>query len=187
MKKNKIDLSDIKTNDLDDTGTFTDILSKKEMKEMDDIEEMLNEKKRNTKDLTKEVEKANKIVKDEIEDTKVFDIDEEKKKVKKEKSKKVKVKKDKETKKTPSFITDVGTFIIVVVGYFIYCLLYTNFYDNKKLLLVSIVSIILIFILYAFSILFSNKITRILVIVIFILLIMFVSINVMNSIGIKLI
>lgn len=82
--KNKIDLSDIKENDLDKTSSFTDLMSRKERKnrnkqyneieienknievkdDFDDIEEMVSEKKRSTKDLTLDVEKAKEELKD---------------------------------------------------------------------------------------------------------------------------
>ena len=75
MNKRKIDLSDIKENDLDKTSSFTDLMSrserkmrKKQLTEEDidntidtnnnDIEEMIDEKKKSTKDLTLELEKA---------------------------------------------------------------------------------------------------------------------------------
>ena len=177
MKKNKIDLSDIKSNDLEDTATFTDLMPKKNKKNevSDDIEDMINEKKRNTKDLTKEVEKAKEIIKEDIDNTKVYDIKEEKiKKVSKKK---------KEDKKSISFITDIGVFILIVISYFIFCLLYTSFYDNDKVLLTNIITIIVIFILYAFSILFNKKISKIICIIIFLLLIGFIALNLINSIG----
>ena len=68
MNKKKIDLSDIKKDDLDKTSSFTDLMSrnerKKRMKEKNnDVEEMLKEKKKNTKDLTLELEKAKKSYK----------------------------------------------------------------------------------------------------------------------------
>ena len=53
MNKKKIDLSDIKTNDLEETSTFTDLLTKKERlnrrqtkNESSDIEDMVNEKRK---------------------------------------------------------------------------------------------------------------------------------------------
>ncbi len=185
MKKSKIDLSDIKEKDLDNTATFTDLIPKKEKKNdsNDDIEDMINEKKRNTKDLTKDVEIAKEKVKEEIEDTKIFDI-KEKKPIK---EKKVKNKKEKSNKKEPSCITDIGVFLLVVISYFIYCLLYTNFYDNKKVLLINIVAIIIIFLLYAFSIIFNRKISKFIILAILIILIGFIAFNLLNSLGFNII
>ena len=79
MKKTKVDLTDIKSNDLDDTATFTDLMSKKERKNKnDDIEDMVNEKKRNTKDLTNDIKLAKEEIKKdkekEIDNTKIIDI-----------------------------------------------------------------------------------------------------------------
>ena len=145
---------------------------------------MINERKRNTKDLTEEVKIAKKTVKEELETTKVFEIDEDTKMIK---EKKVKKEKRKKEKSKPTGLTDIGIFILAVMAYFIYCLLYTNFYDNKKILLANIVAIVVIFLLYAFSILFNKKISRIIVIAIFILLIGFIAFNLMNSLGIKII
>ena len=67
MKRKSIDLTDIKEEDLDKTSSFTDLLSRSEKKnrtieknisDINDIEDMVEEKKRNTKDLTIELEKA---------------------------------------------------------------------------------------------------------------------------------
>ena len=66
MSKRKIDLSDIKENDLDKTSTFKDLMSRSERKkreeeklqeENNDIVDMLEERKKSTKDLTKDLEK----------------------------------------------------------------------------------------------------------------------------------
>ena len=88
----KIDLSDIKENDLDKTSSFTDLMSKREKKyrakqidetlNSDDIEDMVNEKKKSTKDLSKELEEAKNIYNKEYnikkeEDTKAENEDKE--------------------------------------------------------------------------------------------------------------
>ena len=181
MKKNKIDLSDIKEKDIDDTATFTDLMSKKEKKANDDIEDMINEKKRNTKDLTKEVKIAKEKV-EKIDDTKIFDIKEERKIAAKNQEKQ-----NSKTKPVPSGITDIGLFLLAIMSYFIYCILYTNFYDNKKVLLLNIMLVILIFVLYAFAIITNKKISKVLVIIIFILLICFIGFNLINSLEIRII
>ena len=181
MKKGSIDLTDIKSKDVDDTATFTDLLSKSDKKKnnADDIEDMVNERKRNTKDLTKDMEKAKEEVKKEIENTKVFNISEEKPKESK--------KKKKENKKTPSAITDIGVFILIITSYFIYCLLYTNFYNSKNVLLINSITIIVTFVLYGFAIVLNKNISKIIVIVIFFIILVFITFNLINSLGIRII
>ena len=73
MKKEAIDLSDIKDYDLDKTSSFTDLMSRSERKNRkiekekelleeknntsnDDVLDMVDEKKKSTKDLTLELE-----------------------------------------------------------------------------------------------------------------------------------
>lgn len=186
MKKDKIDLSIIKQNDIDDTATFTDLLSKQEKKELkqDDIEDMINEKKRNTKDLTKEIEIIKE--KEDLNNTKVFEIDKKDKETS-NKSKKTEAKKNIKEKNKPTGITDVGIFILAIMAYFIYCLLYTNFYDNEKVLLINIITIVLTFLLFTFSIIFNKKLSKIIVIIIFILLLIFIAFNLINSLGFNII
>ena len=179
MKK-KIDLSDIMGKSIDDTANFTKLVDEKDMD--NDIEDMVNEKKRNTKDLTKEVKEA----KEKLDETKVIDIKKEDKEVKEEK-KVEKVKKVKKEKVEPTCITDIGVLILVVISYFIYCLLYTNFYDNNTVLLINSIVIILTFVLYAFAIIFNKRISKILVFIIFFILLGFVGFNLLNSLGFKII
>lgn len=63
MANKNIDLSDIKEKSLEETTTFTDLMSKREKRKrkkedmLDDIEDMIKEKRRNTEDLTKDIEK----------------------------------------------------------------------------------------------------------------------------------
>ena len=79
MSKRIIDLSDIKENDLDKTSSFTDLMSRSERRKRkakkeaifldsnnNDIEEMIEERKKSTKDLTIDLEKAKKEYKKEI-------------------------------------------------------------------------------------------------------------------------
>ena len=73
MSKKKIDLSDIKKNDLDETSSFTDLMTKKErlnrkssVIESSDIDDMINEKRKSTSDLTEELEKAKEEYNKEI-------------------------------------------------------------------------------------------------------------------------
>ena len=84
MSRKRLDLSDIKDSELDETSTFTDLMTRKERKNRKkninmyedenvnsdvDIEEMISEKKRSTADLTKELNEAkkeyNKVINDE--------------------------------------------------------------------------------------------------------------------------
>ena len=68
MKNKKIDLSDIKEFDLDKTSSFTDLMSRSERRQKklkkeetfiesnnNDIEDMIDERKKSTKDLSLEL------------------------------------------------------------------------------------------------------------------------------------
>ena len=93
MNKKNIDLSDIKEFDLDKTSSFTDLMSRSERRKRKDekeknkknidnidIEDMLKERKRNTKDLTKDIEKARnrineeKNVENKLENTQLLEL-----------------------------------------------------------------------------------------------------------------
>ena len=96
--RNKIDLSDIKENDLDKTSSFTDLMTRRERKnrnkeseeiktekikdDFDDIEKMVSEKKRTDKDIEEEIKKNKEQLKDlynNDDDNLIFDKTKEEK------------------------------------------------------------------------------------------------------------
>lgn len=166
----KIDLSDIKENDLDKTSSFTDLMSKRERKnrekqrnietesnevknDFDDIEEMVTEKKRSTKDLTLDVEKAKKELENLYQDdekeenlakTQLLDLTRQMK-FNLEENKKINKEKK---KKGISKLNIIGEVNLLCIGYYIYLLVFTSFQDNRNNYLINggiIVSLVLLF------------------------------------------
>ena len=72
-KKKKIDLTDIKKYDLDETASFTDLMTRKQREnrknrivDSNDIDDMINEKRKNTNTLTEQLEKAKEEYVEEV-------------------------------------------------------------------------------------------------------------------------
>lgn len=188
--KNKIDLSDIKENDLDKTSSFTDLMTRKERKKrlkeyeevekeeikdnFDDIEEMVSEKKRTTKDLTSDVEKAKEQLIDLYDNNDDNLIKKDTKDEIKEEEKKDKVNDDslaktqlleltkqikinleetkqlnkEKKKKGISILNIIGEINLLCIGYYIYLLVFTSFQDNQQNYLINgsiIISLVLLF------------------------------------------
>ena len=124
--KRRIDLSDIKENDIDKTSSFTDLMTRKErrLKEKDDIEDMIKERKKSTADLTLELDEArkqyNKINEEEKEDnlgkTQILELTRQMK-FNFEESKKENVKKKKHG---ISVLNVIGEVNLLCIGYYIY-------------------------------------------------------------------
>ena len=79
MGKKKIDLSDIKINDLDETSSSTDLMTKKEKlnrNKSDDIDDMINEKRRTTEELAKQfIDSLSKFIPEITQETvEVYDV-----------------------------------------------------------------------------------------------------------------
>lgn len=199
MSKKKIDLSDIKTNDLEETSTFTDLLTKKERAnrkqtktESNDIDDMINEKRKSTNDLAIELEKAKKEDKKEI---KVEEIKEKKKKEeeleetlgktqimeltramkfnfeeKKEENKQVK-------KHGISPLNIVGELNLFCMGYYIYLLAFTNYQDVELRYMLNGGIIILMVLLFGLSVVTPKKLSKIFHIMNIIIIITFIIYN----------
>lgn len=195
MNKKKIDLSDIKENDLDKTASFTDLMSRsekrlrtKEKKENIinsnnfDIEDMIKERKRNTKDLTIELEKVRKTIKkektneDKLENTQILELTRQMKFNINENIKE-------ERKKGNNCITFIGIFILIALGYFIYTLIFTNYLDNEMFLLINCGIILLMFLLFGITILTTKKNNKFLTILNFLILLAYIAFNLLNVLG----
>ena len=188
MKNKNIDLSGIKENDLDKTSSFTDLMSRKERrnrhkiyeevdiekvetKEEDiDIEDIINEKKKSSKDLDvelfrakeeyndtikpekeKELEKTNNLEKTQIlELTRQmkFNFDEKREENAKHK------------KRWISPINVIGEVSLVCIGYYIYLLVFTSYQDIKKNYLINGTLIVLLVILFGLSAVTNKKISK---------------------------
>lgn len=201
--KNKIDLSDIKENDLDKTSSFTDLMTRKERKKrlkgyeeiekeeikdnFDDIEEMVIEKKRTTKDLTSDVEKAkeqlmdlynndddltNKEINDEINDKIKNELKDEKEdslaktqlleltRQIKFNLEETKQENKKKKKNGISILNIIGEINLLCIGYYIYLLVFTSFQDNQQNYLINGSIIISLVLLFGLSIVTRKNISK---------------------------
>jgi len=183
MSKKKIDLSDIKTNDLEETSTFTDLLTRKERasrrqekNESNDIDDMVNEKRKSTKDLTIDLKKAkeeyNKGIKveeikekkkkeEELEETlgktQIMELTRQMKfnfEEKKEENKQVK-------KHGISPLNIVGELNLFCMGYYIYLLAFTNYQDIESRYMLNGGIIILMVLLFGLSVVTPKKLSKI--------------------------
>ena len=181
----KIDLSDIKENDLDKTSSFTDLMSKREKKyrtkqieetiEKDDIEDMVNEKKKSTKDLTKELEEAKNTYNKEYnikkeEETKTENEDKEDNLGKtqileltrqmKFNFEENKQENNKNKKKGISILNVIGEVNLFCIAYYIYLLGFTNYQDDRNNYIINGGIIILLVLLFGLSVVTNKKVSK---------------------------
>lgn len=175
MTKRKIDLSDIKENDLDKTSSFTDLMSRNErkkriQKEIDttnniDIEDMIEEKKKSTKDLTLELEKAKNEYKknmnekndnDEFGKTQILELTRQMKfnfeETKKENNNK--------RKKGVSVLNIIGEINLLCIGYYIYLLVFTNYQDSEFNYMITGSIIVFLVLLFGLSVISNKKLSK---------------------------
>lgn len=213
--KNKIDLSDIKENDLDKTSSFVDLMSKKERKNrnkqyeeennknsddnFDDIEEMVSEKKRSTKDLTVDVEKAKEELKDLYDNSETEKVLENKEIQEKEdnlaktqlleltKQMKFNLEENKlankeKKKKGISILNIIGEINLLCIGYYIYLLLFTTFQDNRNNYLINGFIIVSLVLLFGLSIITRKNVSKFFNVLNVIVIIGFIAFNVYSLI-----
>ena len=213
--KNKIDLSDIKENDLDKTSSFVDLMSKKERKNrnkqyeeennknsddnFDDIEEMVSEKKRSTKDLTVDVEKAKEELKDLYDNSETEKLLENKEIQEKEdnlaktqlleltKQMKFNLEENKlankeKKKKGISILNIIGEINLLCIGYYIYLLLFTTFQDNRNNYLINGFIIVSLVLLFGLSIITRKNVSKFFNVLNVIVIIGFIAFNVYSLI-----
>ena len=203
MAKNKIDLSDIKEKSLEETTTFTDLMSRREKRKrkkeevLDDIEDMVKEKRRNTMDLTKEVEKVKEIKKEKTESKK--DIVKEKKKQEKtsdieeklnntqilELTRKMKFNfddvKDENTESKKNGVTLlnlIGIVNLICIGYYIYLLAFTSYQDNESNYMIAGGFIISLVFFFGLSLVSSKKLRKVFNIINILAIILFIAFNI---------
>lgn len=167
MSKKKIDLSDIKENDLDKTSSFTDLMTRSQKKARkndllesnnNDIEDMIEERKKSTKDLTIDLEKAkkeynNQINKDEeLGKTQILELTRQMKfnfeETKKENSK--------NKKNGVSLLNVIGITNLLCIGYYIYLLTFTNYQDSEFNYMITGGLIVVLVLLFGLSVV-TNK------------------------------
>lgn len=176
MAKKKIDLSDIKKKDLDETSSFTDLMTKKEKENRkqnsEDIDDMVNEKRKNTEDLSYELERVKKKYNEEI-------IKEEKIKEKKKNKEDIEeslaktqlleltkamkfnfeeVKTENKKKKNGiTFLNIIGILNLLCIGFYIYLLTFTNYQDKQNNYLIVGSLIVLLVLFFGLSVISGRK------------------------------
>lgn len=195
MGKKKIDLSDIKTKDLDKTSSFTDLMSRTERlqrKNSDDIDDMINEKRRNTEELTKELKKVQQEYKEEIKK----DNKKSKKQIEEEKEESLgktqimeltrvmkfnfeenKEKNNKKKKHGISPLNIVGELNLLCIGYYIYLLAFTNYQDIESRYMLNGGIIVLMVLLFGLSVVTSKKLSKFFHIINILVIITFIIFN----------
>jgi len=181
----KIDLSDIKADELEKTASFTDLMTRSERKQRQrekkaELKESLNEKiNKIDKTVNKKKENIDKNKEEKTEEylsrTKNLDLTK-----KLEVNLKENVKEERKIKGS-SPVTDIGVFVLIALGYFIYTLLFTNYLDNELFLLIDAGVILLMFILFGITILTSKKNNKALAIVNFVILLLFIVFNMLTT------
>ena len=198
MSKKKIDLSDIKINDLDETSSFTDLMTKKEKlnrNKSDDIDDMINEKRRTTEELTKELKQAReeynkelglnnlkekktkKQENDSLEEnlgktqilelTRVMKFNFEEKKEENKSKKKYGI----------SPLNIVGELNLLCIGYYIYLLTFTNYQDIEIRYMLNGGIIVLMVLLFGLSVVTSKKLSKFFYIINILIIITFIIYN----------
>ena len=171
MSKKNIDLSDIKENDLDKTSSFTDLMTRSERrnrrlekeKTIDDIEDMIDEKKRNTKDLTIELEKAKEEYNngtneqdEELSKTQILELTRQMKFNFEETKKENNINK----KRGISVLNVIGEVNLLCIGYYIYLLVFTNYQDNRSNYMITGGIIVLLVLLFGLSVVTRKKLSK---------------------------
>ena len=188
MNKKNIDLSDIKELDLDKTSSFTDLMSRSErrnrkiekekLENIDDIEEMVDEKKRSTKDLTLELEKAKEYSKktsdEELDKTQILELTRQMK-FNFEETKKENIK---NKKKGVSALNIIGEINLLCIGYYIYLLTFTNYQSDEKTYILTGGIIILLVLLFGLSIITNKKLSKLFNVLNILAIIAFIIFNV---------
>ena len=185
MSKKKIDLSSIKKNDLEETSSFTDLMTKKELKKRKaertsslDIDDMVNEKRKNTEDLTDELKKvkekySKEINEDKLEKTQILELTRQIK-LNFEEKKEENIKKK---KYGISPLNIVGELNLFCIGYYIYLLAFTNYQDIESRYLLNGSIIILLTLLFGLSVVTRGKISKFFHILNIILIFVFIFYN----------
>ena len=203
MGKKKINLSDIKINDMDETSSFTDLMTPKERKnreknitQSNDIDDMVNEKRKNTEELTKELERAKqeynseiieevkitkkqsqKELKDETEEnlgkTQILELTRQMKfnfeDVKNENSKK---------KNGLTLLNIIGTLNLICIGFYIYLLTFSNYQDNQKNYLIAGSFIVLLVLFFGISVISGKKVRKVFNIFNIVTILAFIAFNI---------
>ena len=197
MGKKKIDLSDIKKNDLDETSSFTDLMTKKKKKNRkkdisnsNDIDDMIKEKRKNTSELTKTLEKAKEeynkeIILEKIKENKKENIDDalgktqilELTRAMKFNFEEIKEENKSKKKHGISPLNIVGELNLFCMGYYIYLLAFTNYQDIEIRYMLNGGIIVLMVLLFGLSVVTPKKISKFFYILNILIIVSFVIYN----------
>ena len=204
MDKKKIDLSDIKSNDLDKTASFTDLMTRAErkrrklekenkeyaekIKENDDIEEMVEERKKSTKDLTKDLQKVNELYENDSKKEKEKKEEELEESISKtqiqELTRQIKCKFEenkkenlKNKKKGISVLNVIGEINLLCIGYYIYLLAFTNYQKEQKTYIFTGCIIVFLVLLFGLSVITNKKYSKVFNILNILAILLFVAYN----------
>ena len=202
MNKKLIDLSDIKENELDKTSSFTDLMSRSERKKRkiekneekfieshnNDIEEMIVERKKSTKDLTRDLEKAKREYEkqskredkeDELGNTQILELTRQMKfnfeETKKEN--------DEKKKNGVSFLNIVGISNLLCIGCYIYFLVFTNYHDSDINYMITGGIIVLLVLLFGLSVVTNKKVSKFFHILNILTIFAFITFNILTILG----
>lgn len=206
MKNKKIDLSGIKEKSLEETTTFTDLMSRREKRKrkkeemLDDIEDMIQEKRKNTQDLTNDINKIKvenisdkKRKKDIIDKTKeiyIKDLDNEKEEnltntqiielTKKMKFNFDDVKEENSEKKKNgvSLLNVIGIINLICIGFYIYLLAFTSYQDNESNYMIAGGFIISLVFFFGLSLVCSKNLRKVFNVINILAIILFIAFNI---------
>ena len=170
MSKKKIDLSDIKAKDLDETSSFSDLMSRSERlhKNSSDIDDMINEKRKSSNKLKEELEIASKEYKTSIKEEKKEDLEDnlgktqimELTRIMKFNFEEKKEENSKKKKHGISPLNVVGELNLLCIGYYIYLLAFTNYQDIEIRYMINGGIIVLMVLLFGLSVVTSKKTSK---------------------------
>ena len=195
MTRKKVDLSDIKAKDLDETSSFSDIMSRSERlnrKNSNEIDDMIKEKRKNTEELSKELKKAQQEYKEEVKK----DSKKTKKQVEEEKEEvlgktqimeltrvmKFNFEENKERNKEKkkhgiSPLNIVGELNLLCIGYYIYLLAFTNYQDIESRYMLNGGIIVLMVLLFGLSVVTNKKLSKFFYIINILIIVTFLIFN----------
>lgn len=187
MDRKKIDLSDIKENDLEKTSSFTDLMSRSERRKRQlekienrvtdfDIEDMVEEKKKSTKDLTIDLEKAKYEIseKEELSNTQILELSRQMKFNFEETKKENTLNK----KNSVTLLNLIGITNLLCIGYYIYLLTFTNYQDNESNYLITGGIIVLLVFLFGLSVVTNKRTSKFFKILNILAILCFITFNV---------
>ena len=201
MSKKNIDLSGIKEKSLEETTTFTDLMSRREKRKrrkeemLDDIEDIVKEKRRNTEDLTKDIKKIKEEKeKIEVKSTNTKKNIKEKEEDTEEKlnntqilelTKKMKFNFDdvkeentERRKNGVSLLNCIGIVNLLCIGYYIYLLAFTSYQDNEANYMIAGGIIISLVFFFGLSLICSKKLRKAFNIINILAILSFIAFNI---------